>query len=65
MSFGGSGFGSGFGQQNNTTQPSAFGGFGSSTTNTGSGKSTIIPNTLENVAGFINPFSHSTRHEAN
>lgn len=40
MSFGG-GFG-GFGQQNNTTQPSAFGGFGSSTTNTGSSKSIVI-----------------------
>lgn len=47
MSFGTSGFGSGFGQQNNTTQPSAFGGFGSSTTNTGSGKSTMASTARE------------------
>ncbi|KAB5566389.1 putative nuclear pore protein [Coniochaeta sp. 2T2.1] len=46
MSFGTGGFGSGgFGQQNNTTQPSAFGGFGSSTTNTGSGFGAPATNT--------------------
>lgn len=37
MSFGG-GFGGGFGQQN---KPTGFGGFGGSTTNTGSGRSTL------------------------
>lgn len=57
MSFGGGGFG-GFGQQNNATQPSAFGGFGSSTTNTGSGKSTVISRPLPSVTG---PSSHSIR----
>lgn len=50
MSFGGGGFG-GFGQQNNTTQPSAFGGFGSSTTNTGTGKFTITSYLSRCVAG--------------